>query len=81
MSEIPYFEFSDPDDPESGAYPHAAKKTSFKITIEPQLYLLVMIEKDHAKLLPPDALTAVRQLMEASYEQGKRVGAMTTGNS
>lgn len=75
MSEVPYFEFNDSDDPESNSHPSHKEKMSFKISVEPQMYLVAMIEKDHVKMLPPDTLRAVGQLMKAAYEQGKRVGA------
>lgn len=81
MGEIPYFEFNDPDDPESNAHPSAKEKMSFKLGVEPQMYLVAMIDKDHVKLLPPDALPAVKQLMQASYLQGKRVGKLQNGGN
>ena len=78
MGEVPYFEFHDPDDSESDAHSSAKDKKSFKLGIEPQMFLVGMIEKDHVKMLPPDALPAVKQLMQASYLQGKRVGQQIT---
>lgn len=67
-----YLEFEDPDDPESSAHESSKEKTSFRIGVQTEMYLLVMIEEP--KALGPDVLPAVRQLMDASYLQGKRVG-------
>ncbi len=72
MTEITYLEFDDPEDHKSNAYKPEGK-TSFHLGIQPEMYLVAMIEEP--KMLAPDVLPAVRQLMYASYEQGKRVGA------
>ncbi|KKL94518.1 hypothetical protein LCGC14_1863910 [marine sediment metagenome] len=66
-----YLEFEDPDDPESDAHESSKRKTSFKIGVQPEMYLLAMIKDPNA--LESDVLPAVRQLMYASYLQGKRV--------
>ncbi len=67
-----YLEFEDPDDPESIKHEASEKKTSIRITVQPEIYLLALV-KD-AKALAPDVLPAVRELMYASYLQGKRIG-------
>jgi len=67
-----YLEFEDPDDSESISYEAGEKKTSIRITMRPELYLVAMIEDP--KALGSDVLPAVRQLMYAAYLQGKRVG-------
>ena len=70
--EVTYLEFEDPDDPESNAHESSKGKKSFRIQIQPEMYLLAMIEEP--KALPSDVPPAVRQLMYAAYDQGKRVG-------
>ena len=67
-----YLEFEDPDDPESNAYESSKEKTSIKLTVQPEMFLVAIIEKSGG--LAPDVLPAVRQLMDASYLQGKQVG-------
>jgi len=67
-----YLEFEDPDDPESIKYEASEKKPSFKISVQPEICLVALIRD--AKGLASDVLPAVRQLMYASYLQGKRVG-------
>ncbi len=67
-----YLEFEDPDDHESHAHESAEQKTSFRITVQPEMYLAAMVE--NPKELSPDVFPVVRQLMYASYLQGKRVG-------
>ena len=69
-----YLEFEDPDDTESNAHKKAdgKKKTSFRIVVQPEVFLVAMIAEDAA--LTSDVLPAVRQLMNAAYLQGKRVG-------
>ena len=66
-----YLEFEDPEDSESNTY-EKEERISFKLTIQPEMYLVAMIE--NSKALAPDVLPAVRQLMYTSYLQGKRVG-------
>lgn len=73
-----YLEFEDPDDHESNAYKPEGR-TSFKITVQPEMYLLAMI--DDPKAISPDVLPAVRQLMYASYWQGKEVGKNVPSSS
>ncbi len=67
-----YLEFEDPEDPESNAHESGKEKTSFRLTVPPEMYLLAMIEKPTE--LTPEVLPAMRQLMDASYLQGIRVG-------
>jgi hypothetical protein len=70
MTKITYLEFNDPDDPESNAY-EKIEKTSFKLTVEPEMYLLALIENPNK--LEPDVLPAVRRLMYQAYRQGKQL--------
>lgn len=67
-----YLEFEDPEDPESGSHESVGGKTSFKIGVQAEMYLLALVKEP--KALDGDVLPAVRQLMDASYLQGKRVG-------
>jgi hypothetical protein len=70
--EVTYLEFDDEDDPKSRAYKTEEERTSIRITVLPQMYLLAMVEDP--KVLAGDVLEAVETLMYAAYEQGKRVG-------
>jgi hypothetical protein len=56
--------------PESNAY-EKIEKTSFKLTVEPEMYLLALIENPNK--LEPDVLPAVRRLMYQAYRQGKQL--------
>lgn len=67
-----YLEFEDPDDSESNAHESSKAKMSFRLGLQPETYLVALIKEP--KSLDADVLPAVRQLMYASYLQGKRVG-------
>ena len=73
-----YLEFNDSEDPESNAY-KKEERTSFKITVEPQMYLLAMI--DEPKAVHSDVLPAVKKLMQVAYYQGKEVGKLVSSSN
>jgi len=73
MVEISYLEFDDQEDRNSDAYPENQKKGSFRLRVEPQMYLLAMVTVPDA--LEVEILEAVRTLLRMAYEQGKAVGS------
>ena len=73
VTQLTFLEFDDADDPESNAH-KSDEKTSFKLSVKPEMFLLALIKEP--KMLAPDVLPAVHDLMYAAYLQGKRVGAL-----
>jgi len=69
--EVTYLEFEDEEDSRSMVYKDE-ERTSFRIMVQPEMYLLALI--DDPKAIQGDVLPAVRQLMDAAYEQGKQLG-------
>ena len=69
--EVTYLEFEDEEDSRSMVYKDE-ERTSFRIMVQPEMYLLALI--DDPKTIQGDVLPAVRQLMDAAYEQGKQLG-------